>query len=98
MRCPGCGKFRAAADMEVVDEGAPVCASCRRAAIPRDYPYTAGGFVVLGPDVVMYPDASRIRFRGEWYHPVNSHAPKGRPARVILSDELMAEPTLDLDV
>lgn len=80
MRCPGCGAFRKASEFEVVDDGAPVCAKCRRAAAPRDYPYQAGGFIVLGPDVVMLRDGSRIRYKGEWFHPVMSHAHRS-PAR-----------------
>lgn len=82
MRCPGCGVYRKASEFEVVDDGAAVCSKCRRAAAPRSYPYKAGGFIVLGPDVVMLPDGSRIRFNGEWYHPVMSHAHTGASQRV----------------
>jgi hypothetical protein len=81
--------FRKRSDFEVVDDGAPVCSKCRRAARRREYPYSAGGFIVLGPDVVMMPDGSRIRFQGEWFHPVKSHARKGSSSREVFPEEQM---------
>lgn len=94
MRCPGCGRFVKRSEMEVVDDGGLVCAKCRRAAAPRPYPYRAGGFIVLGPDVVMLPDRSRIRFEGEWYHPVMSHAPTGAAQREEPAPTFEAAPGL----